>query len=277
MKLVDKVALVTGCGPNINGGIAYGLADEGAKVVCIDHNADYAAACAKAVKGRGGQAIAVTCDVTVEEQVLAALAQAQAAFGPPDILVNGAAIQIRKGLLDVSLAEFRKQVDVSQIGTFLFTKHGAKAMIDHGRRGSIINIGSTEGHQGNPGNIAYGTAKGALLQFTRTAAMDLAPYGIRVNSLSPTGTDPTEGNERAIEWGVTWQQALASQPRPDVSFGDQGVPLGKRPCPSHYARGVVFLASDDADMITGIDLRVDGGTVSRYWRWSPGSKISPAD
>lgn len=277
MKLVDKVALVTGCGPNINGGIAYGLADEGAKVVCIDQNADYAAACAKAVKARGGHAIAVTCDVTVEEQVLAAISQAQSAFGPIDILVNGAAIQIRKGLLDVSLAEFRKQVDVSQIGTFLFTKHGARAMIDHGRRGSIVNIGSTEGHQGNIGNIAYGTAKGALLQFTRTAAMDLAPYGIRVNSLSPTGTDPTEGNERAIEWGVKWQQALASQPRPDVSFGDQGVPLGKRPSPSHYARGVVFLASDDADMITGIDLRVDGGTVSRYWRWSPGSKISPAD
>lgn len=277
MKLVDKVAVVTGCGPNINGGIAYGLADEGAKVVCVDQNNEYAVACAHAITRRGGQAIASKCDVTREDDVLASISEAQAAFGPIDILVNGAAIQIRKGLLEVSLAEFRKQVDVSQIGTFLFTKHVAQSMIDYGRRGSIINIGSTEGHQGNPGNIAYGTAKGALLQFTRTAAMDLAPFGIRVNSLSPTGTDPAEGNERAVEWGVSWHQALSGQPRPDVSWGDQGVPLGKRPSPSHYARGVVFLASDDSEMITGTDLRVDGGTVSRYWRWNPGTKIQPAD
>jgi len=62
-----------------------------------------------------------------------------------------------------------------------------------------------------------------------------------------------------------------------MSFGDQGVPLGRRPSPRHYARGVVFLASDDSEMITGFDLRVDGGTVSRYWRWNPGTKMSPAD
>jgi 3-oxoacyl-[acyl-carrier protein] reductase len=276
MKLADKVAVVTGCGPNINGGIAYGLADEDAKIVCIDRRSDYAVACAKAIKGRGGQAVAVTCDVTLEEDVLASIHQAEATFGPIDILVNGAVVQIRKGLLDVSLAEFRQQLEVCQIGAFLFTKHVAQSMIGHGRRGSIINIGSTEGHQGNPGNIAYGTAKGALLQFTRTAAMDLAPYGIRVNSLSPTGTDPTEGLARAAEWDVTWEQALTAAPRADVSFGDQGVPLGKRPSPSHYARGVVFLASDDSEMITGVDLRVDGGAVSRYWRWNPGTKIGPA-
>lgn len=277
MKLANKVAVVTGCGPNINGGIAYALADEGAKVACVDFRSDYAQACAKAIGGRGGKAIAARCDVTSEEDVLAAIRQTESELGPVDILINGAALQIRKGLLDVSLAEFRKQVDVSQIGSFLFSKHVARAMIDHGIRGSIINIGSTEGHQGNPGNLAYGTAKGALLHFTRIAAMDLAPYGIRVNSLSPTGTDPAEGLARAAEWGVTWQQGLTAPPQADMSYGDQGVPLGKRPSPRHYARGVVFLASDDAEMVTGTDLRVDGGTVARYWRWSPGTKVSPAE
>lgn len=277
MKLANKVAVVTGCGPNINGGIAYALADEGAKVACVDFRSDYAQACAKAIGERGGTAIAVRCDVTSEDEVLAAIRQTESELGPVDILINGAALQIRKGLLDVSLAEFRKQVDVSQIGSFLFSKHVARAMIDHGIRGSIINIGSTEGHQGNPGNLAYGTAKGALLHFTRIAAMDLAPYGIRVNSLSPTGTDPAEGLARAAEWGVTWQQGLTAPPQSDMSYGDQGVPLGKRPSPRHYARGVVFLASDDAEMVTGTDLRVDGGTVARYWRWSPGTKLSPAE
>lgn len=274
MKLANMVAVVTGCGPNINGGIAYGLADEGAKIVCADLSSDYAEACAAAIRKRGGQASARTCDVTSEDDVLAVIAHAQATFGPIDVLVNGAALQIRKGLLDVSLREFRQQVDVALVGAFLFTKHVARSMVESGRRGSIISIGSTEGHQGNLGNIAYGSAKGALLQFTRAAAMDLAEHGIRVNSLSPTGTDPTEGRNRAAEWGVKWDQAQTVAPRPDMTWGDQGVPLGKRPSPSHYAKGVVFLASDDSSMITGTDIRVDGGTVSRYWRWNPGTTIN---
>jgi NAD(P)-dependent dehydrogenase (short-subunit alcohol dehydrogenase family) len=277
MRLTGRVALVTGCGPNINGGIAYGLADEGAKLVCVDLRADYAQACATAVRQRGGQATGVVCDVTCEDQVRSAIAHADAEFGPIDILVNGAVLQIRKGLLDVSLEEFKRQLDVGLCGAMLFTKHVARALIEHRRRGSIINIGSTEAHQGNIGNIAYGTAKAGLLHFTRSAAMELAEFGIRVNSLSPTGTDPAEGIERAAAWGVPWEQELKAPPRTDTSFGDQGVPLGHRPSPRHYARGVVFLASDDAEMITGIDLRVDAGTVSRYWRWNPATKILPAD
>jgi NAD(P)-dependent dehydrogenase (short-subunit alcohol dehydrogenase family) len=277
MRLNGKVALVTGCGPNINGGIAYGVADEGARLVCIDRRADYATACAKAIRHRGGEAISVVCDVTEEEAVRAAVAKAESAMGPIDVLVNGAALQIRKGLLDVSLDEFRRQLDVCLGGTLLFTKHVARSMIEHGRSGSIINIGSTEAHQGNIGNIAYGTAKAGLLNLTRAAAMELAQFGIRVNSLSPTGTDPAEGLERATAWGVPWEPALTSAPRPDLTFGDQGVPLGKRPSPRHYAHGVVFLASDEAEMITGFDLRIDAGTVSRYWRWNPGTKISPTD
>jgi NAD(P)-dependent dehydrogenase (short-subunit alcohol dehydrogenase family) len=277
MRLKGKVALVTGCGPNINGGIAYGISDQGAKLVCIDRRSDYAEGCAKAIGARGGEAIGIVCDVTREEDVRAAIAQAKAAFGSIDILVNGAALQIRKGLLDVSLDDFRRQLDVCLGGAFLCTKHVSGSMIQDKRRGSIINIGSTEGHQGNIGNIAYGTAKAGLLNFTRAAAMELAEFGIRVNSLSPTGTDPTEGLERAAAWGVPWEQALVGAPRPDISFGDQGVPLGKRPSPRHYASGVVFLASDDAEMITGFDLRIDGGAVSRYWRWNPGTKMFPAD
>jgi NAD(P)-dependent dehydrogenase (short-subunit alcohol dehydrogenase family) len=278
MRLVGRVALVTGCGPNINGGIAYGLADEGAKLICTDVRTDYAEACARAIRGRGGEAIGVVCDVTREDDVRSAVAQAVAAFGPIDVLVNGAVLQIRKGLLDVSLEEIRRQLDVGLSGAMLCTKHVARSMIEHGhRRGSIINIGSTEGHQGNIGNIGYGTAKAGLLHFTRAAAMELAEFGIRVNSLSPTGTDPAEGLERAAAWGVTWEQGLKAPTRADTSFGDQGVPLGRRPSPRHYARGVVFLASDDAEMITGIDLRFDAGTVSRYWRWNPATKILPAD
>ena len=277
MRLRGRVALVTGCGPNINAGIAYGLAEEGAKLVCVDRLADYAEACARALRNRGAEAVGLTCDVTREDEVRSAVVQAEAALGPIDVLVNGAALQIRKGLLDVSPDEFRRQLDVSLGGALLFTKQVARSMIEHRRRGSIINIGSTEGHQGNIGNIGYGTAKAGLLHFTRCAAMELAEFGIRVNTLSPTGTDPAEGLERAAAWGVMWKPGLQEPARADMSSGDQGLPLGRRPGPRHYARGVVFLASDDAEMITGIDLRVDGGAVSRYWRWNPGTKILPAD
>ena len=277
MRLSGKVALVTGCGPNINGGIAYGLADEGAKVVCIDVRPDYAEACAAAIRERGGKAVAIACDVTREDEVRAAVVGAMSAYGAIDVLVNGAALQIRKSVLDVSLDEFRRQLDVILGGTYLFTRHVAHSMIESRRRGVIINIGSTEAHQGNLGNIAYGTAKAGLLNFTRAVAMELAEHGIRVNSLSPTGTDPAEGLERAAAWGVPWEQGLKAAARPDMSYGDQGVPLGRRPSPRHYARGVVFLASDDAEMITGFDLRIDAGTVSRYWRWNPGTRTSSTD
>src|SRR6202048_3326741 len=273
MRLRGRVALVTGCGPNINAGIAYGLAEEGAKLVCVDRLTDYAEACARALRNRGAEAVGLTCDVTREDEVRSADVQAEAALGPIDVLVNGAALQIPKGLPDVSPDEFQRQLDVSLGGALLCTKHAARSMIKHGRRGSIINIGSTEGHQGNIGNIGYGTAKAGLLHFTRSAAMELAEFGIRVNSLSPTGTDPAEGLERAAAWGVTWEPGLKGPGRADTSFGDQGVPLGRRPSPQHYARGVVFLASDDAEMITGIDLRVDAGTISRYWGWNPGSEV----
>ena len=276
-RLSGKVALITGCGPNINGGIAYGFADEGARLVCVDVRADYAEGCARAICGRGGAAVAATCDVSREEQVLAALDKAKSAFGPVDVLINGAVLQTRKGVLDLTAEEFRRQIDVSLIGALLFTKHVAHDMINQKIRGSIISIISTEGHQGNPGNVGYGTVKGGLLNFTRSVAMELAPHGIRVNSLSPTGTDPVEGLERAAAWGVTWDVGQGRPPNSDTTSGDQGVPLGKRPSPRHYAKGAVFLASDDAEMITGFDLRIDAGTVARYWRWNPGTKIAPAD
>jgi NAD(P)-dependent dehydrogenase (short-subunit alcohol dehydrogenase family) len=275
-RLSGKVALITGCGPNINGGIAYGLADEGAKVVCVDVRADYAEACARAILQRGGEAVAATCDVSREDQVMATLDKARSTFGVVDILINGAALQIRKGVLDLTAEEFRRQIDVSLIGALLFTKHVARDLIRNNKPGSIISIVSTEGHQGNPGNVGYGTVKAGLLNFTRSVAMELAPYGIRVNSLSPTGTDPAEGLERAAAWGVTWEAGQGRQPNTDTTSGDQGVPLGKRPSPRHYAKGAVFLASDDAEMITGFDLRIDAGTVARYWRWNPGTKIAPA-
>ena len=197
------------------GGIAEELAREGANLVCIDIRQENAAACAAAITAQGHDAIGVACDVTDEDQVHAAIAQANQRFGGVDILVNGAAQFNFKGVLNMPLDEWRRQTDIILTGAFLFTKHVAHQMIEQDRQGNIINIISTAGHQGEPGNVGYGTAKGGLLNFTRSVAMELSRYGIRVNSLTPTATD-------------------------------------------------------DAEMITGFDLRVDAGAVSKYWIWSPG-------
>src|SRR6266581_6735746 len=266
MKLQNKVALITGTSPNICGGIAVGVAEAGAKLVCVDIQPENAHRCADYVKQHGGEALGVVCDVTDEAQVQAAVAQARDTFGGIDILVNGAVIFNQKGVLDMPLAEWAQQTGVILTGAFLFTKHVAQLMIDQGRRGSIINIVSTAGHQGEPWNIGYCTGKSGLLNFTRSVAMELAEYGIRVNSLTPTATDPREGMERAARWGKSYGDPRIVGLLEEVR---KGVPMQKLPSPRHYARAAVFLASDDAEMITGTDLRVDAGTVARYWAWTP--------
>jgi len=264
MKLAGKVAIVTGTSPNIGGGIAEGLADEGAAVVCVDQVPENAQQCAESIKRRGGQALGIACDVTDEAQVAAMVGRARESFGGVDILVNNAGILGGLSVLEMPLERWNRQIAVNLTGTFLCTKHVARLMVELGRPGSIIVIVSTAGHQGQAGNIGYCTSKSGLLNFTRAAAMDLVKHGIRVNSLTPTATDVAESDDRAVEWG---------RPRPErrgrlLDF-QKMVPKGELPSPRHYGRAAVFLASDDAEMITGCDLRVDAGAIAKYWPWVP--------
>jgi NAD(P)-dependent dehydrogenase (short-subunit alcohol dehydrogenase family) len=266
-RLAGKVAIVTGTSPNIGGGIAEALAAAEAAVVCVDRDAANAVDCARAIETAGGRAIARTCDVRDEDQVRTVVADAVGAFGSVDVLVNGVAYYNMKGIREMSLAEFRDQVDLILCGVFVSTKVAAEAMIDGGRGGSIIHIASTEAHQGNPQNVAYTTAKAGLLNMARSNAMELVSYGIRVNTLTPTATDPTESAERAARWG---------RPKPDVSghlaFRRMRLlPTGQGPSPSDYGAAAVFLASDESRFVTGTDLRVDAGAIARYWGWGDGT------
>jgi NAD(P)-dependent dehydrogenase (short-subunit alcohol dehydrogenase family) len=169
----------------------------------------------------------------------------------------------------MSFLEWQQQTGIILGGAFLFTKHVSSLMIGRGAGGAIINIISTAGHQGEPGNIAYSTAKCGLINFTRSAAMELVRHGIRVNSLTPTATDPSESFDRAERWGraVTRPEGLADRMK---AFRSR-VPMQKLPRPSDYGHAAVFLASDGAAMITGTDLRVDAGAIARYWAWDPSS------
>ncbi len=264
MRLAQKIAIVTGTSPNIGGGIAEGLAEEGATVVCVDVAADNAGQCAEAIRRSGGQALGITCDVTDEGQVEAMVARVRQAYGGVDVLVNNAGILGGLGVLEMPVERWSRQIAVNLTGTFLCTKHVARLMVAQQRRGSIVVVVSTAGHQGQAGNIAYSTSKSGLLNFTRAAAMDLARHGIRVNSLTPTATDTEEAADRAVAWGRP-----RPEPRPRGLDFAKMVPMGRLPSPRHYARAVAFLASDDAELITGTDLRVDAGAIAKYWPWIP--------
>ena len=201
MKLAGKIAIVTGTSPNIGGGIAGGLADEGARVACVDVAEDNAQQCAAWIRARGGEALGLVCDLTDEAQVQAMVGRVRDTWGGVDVLVNNAGLLGGLGVLEMPLERWTRQLGVNLTGTFLCTQHVARLMVERGTRGSIIVIVSTAGHQGQAGNIGYCTSKSGLLNFTRAAAMDLAQHGIRVNSLTPTATDVEEGMERAVAWG----------------------------------------------------------------------------
>jgi NAD(P)-dependent dehydrogenase (short-subunit alcohol dehydrogenase family) len=244
--LSGRIALVSGAGPNIGRAIATTLSAAGATVLCNDIKPELAEAAAKLASAKG-QSFALPFDITDPEQVEASIADATRRFGVIDILVNNAGVTVPKSLLTISLEEWRLVTRVIQDGSFLCSRAVAKRMIEGNKPGAIVNIASTTGHRGRKNAIAYATAKGGILNFTRALAVELAPHKIRVNSVSPTKTGASVG---AIE------QAMAR------SFDE--IPLGRLGQPQDHANAVLFLVSDAAAFITGIDLRVDGGTLATW-------------
>jgi NAD(P)-dependent dehydrogenase (short-subunit alcohol dehydrogenase family) len=286
ISLKGKVALVTGAGPNIGSGIALALARYGAKVACNDVDADAGKAAADRIERNGGTAIAVPGDVTDEDQVVAYVRTVIDTFGRIDILVNNAALLGGKGVLDESTEFFRRAVEVAALGNFLNTKHVGRHMAEHGIRGSIVAISSSNGWSGSAGVIAYAFHKGGVNNFVRAAAMDLAPYGIRVNSFTPTA--PTPDNPELIaergaggvldrpSRGIGGEPGTEPWRRPARWSGSRPplVPMGTTGTPTDIGHCVAWLCSDYARLITGCDLVVDGGARAKNFAYTP---AAPAD
>ena len=262
-RLEGKVAIVTGASANIGGSLAAGLAAAGAKVVCTDMSAEVAAATVNRIEDAGGEAFAVTGDVTDPDHVADVVAQALERWRRIDVLVNNAVWFNQKGLFTMPLEEYRRQIDIILGGAFLFTRAVGQVMIDQQIAGSIINVLSTAAWQGQPGNIGYSTGKSGLINFTRSVAMELAEYGIRVNGFTPTATQPEDPKL------VARMAAMTSQPSAYPMDFTAQFPMKRLPTPSDYVPTVVFLASDDSRMITGSNITVDGGATAKYWPWRP--------
>ncbi len=282
ISLAGKVAIVTGAGPNIGSGIALALAKYGATVACNDVDAEAARTAVRRIERNGGTAIAIPGDVTDEKQVAAYVREVVETFGRIDILVNNAALLGGKGVLDESTEFFDRAVRVAALGHFLNTKHVGRHMAERGIRGSIVAISSSNGWSGSAGVIAYAFHKGGVNNFVRAAAMDLAPYGIRVNSFTPTA--PTPDNPELIkERGAG---GVLDRPRANGIGGETGdeewrrparwtgerpplVPMGTTGTPTDIGHCVAWLCSDYARLITGCDFVVDGGARAKNFAYAP--------
>jgi NAD(P)-dependent dehydrogenase (short-subunit alcohol dehydrogenase family) len=281
VSLDGKVALVTGAGPNIGSGIALALARYGARVACNDVDSAAAAASVRRIERHGGSALSVVGDVTDEAAVVRYVGEVLDAWGRIDILINNAALLGGRGVLEESLEFWNQAVAVAGTGTFLNTKHVAIAMIERGIKGSVVNILSSNAWQGCAGVIAYAFHKGGLANFTRAAAMDLAPYGIRVNSYSPTAPRPDNPELLAEISGGFRRRPDRSSEHPSWWREPGKIDVrGNMPMepstPTDIGHCVAWMCSDYARLITGCDFVIDGGARAKYWGYTPPAEKAEA-
>jgi NAD(P)-dependent dehydrogenase (short-subunit alcohol dehydrogenase family) len=241
--LTDRVAVVTGGGAGIGRGIAAGLAAFGAKVAIWERNPESCASAAEAIGGLG-----ITSDVRESAQIDAALAQTVDQLGPVTILVNNAGAVFHSPILDTSENGLDALYRANLRHVLLCTQRVARAIVARGESGSIISVTSIEGVRAAPGYASYAAAKAGVINFTKTAALELAPHNIRVNALAPDIT-MTEG------------MMQIAPPGAEERFG-YTVPMGRAGHVDEMARAAVFLASDMASYITGQTIHVDGGTAA---------------
>ncbi|MFC3893230.1 SDR family NAD(P)-dependent oxidoreductase [Lentzea rhizosphaerae] len=245
----SRVALVTGGGSGIGAGIAAELAGLGHRVAVVDRVAEAAGEVADRIRGEGGSAVAVPCDVSDPDAVAAAVAEATSALGPVGILVNNAGFAKDNSVLDMPLADWDAVVDTHLRGSFLMLQATAPAMREAGW-GRIVNISSISA-LGDDERVNYVAAKAGLEGLTRAAALDLAPHGITVNAVGPGVVQTAMTVVSAARAGRTLEEHLRVQAR--------SIPRGRIGTPHDIARAVLFFAAEDADFVTGQVLYVSGG------------------
>jgi len=249
-RLKDKIAIVTGAARGFGEGIAQAYAREGAKVVVADMNLDGAKQVAASI---GPAAIAIGGDVRLEADVQALVDAAVNTFGGLDIVVNNAGTTHRnQPLTEVTEADFDRVYDVNVKSIFWMMRAAVPVLRRQGRGGSIINIGSTAGIRPRPGLVWYNGSKAAVNVMSQCMAVELAPHGIRVNSVCPvigaTGL-------------LTEFMGLDDTPANRAKF-IATIPLGRMSTPADIANVCVWLAEDASSFITGILLPVDGGRTA---------------
>ncbi len=246
-RLEGKVALITGAGSGIGRSMALLFSAEGAKVAVLDWNRDTGGETLRLVQERGGEAIAIHCDVSQEADVEAAVRQTVDAFGGLDVLVNDAAIEFAARATETRTEDWDRVHAINLRGVFLCCKHAIPRMQGHGG-GAIVNIASVNGLVAVPAHAAYNAAKAGVIGLTRQLALDYGPDNIRVNCICPTTTDTPMARASADDQAL---ETIAKQH-----------PLRRIARAEDVAYAALYLASDEASCVTGVALPVDGGATA---------------
>jgi glucose 1-dehydrogenase len=249
-RLAGRVALITGSDSGIGQATAIEFAKEGADVVVhYLHDADGAEKTRAAVAAEGRKAIVVRADVTDESQVASLFDQAVDAFGSVDILMNNAGVDASgTPVAELSTDVWDRAIRTNVYGPFFCCRRFAQLRLAAGGEGKVINVSSVHADNPNPGGSDYDCSKGAVRMLTRTLALELAPHRINVNSLAP-GMVLTPFNQPAIDDPKLLEEQV------------QSIPMKRAAQPAEIAKLAVFLASSDADYVTGASYVIDGGLM----------------
>ncbi len=249
MRLADKVAVVTGAGSGFGAGIATRFAEEGARIVAADINGDGAARIVEDIRNAGGTAVAVTADVSKGDEMAKIIAAAVDEFGALDVVVNNAGTTHKnRPMLEVDEATYDRVFAVNVKSVYHSAIHAVPVFRRLGR-GSFINIASTAGIRPRPGLTWYAATKGAVITMTKSMAVELAPDNIRANAINPV-----------VSATGLLKDFLPGEDTPETRAKFVAtIPLGRMSTPRDVAAACLFLASPDAEFLTGVCLEVDGG------------------
>ena len=254
MRLEGKIAIVTGAGQGIGKGIALEYAKEGADMMILDLNADTLAETAREIEALGRKVITCAGNAADEETVKKCVDETVQTFGRIDIFMHAAGILFSSPIIDLETKNWQRVVDVNLLSSFLFCKYVGKQMVEQ-RSGAMVLIDSCASKTGEAFNAVYCASKAGVRLLAQSFALEVAEYGVRVNSIAP-GTINTQMiqkclHERAPMYGLTFEEYLEK-------FNAE-TPLKRMGEPEEIGKLCVFLASDDASFITGSSYNISGG------------------
>jgi NAD(P)-dependent dehydrogenase (short-subunit alcohol dehydrogenase family) len=254
MRLANKVALITGAGAGIGRTTALLFAQEGAKVVAQDVNADAAHETMQLIQKAGGEAVSIGGDVTSSADAEAMVSKAVKTYGRLDVLFNNAGIWRGGTILDISEEDWDRTMDVNVKGIYLVSRYAVQHMMRQ-EGGSIINAASVAALRGSPVSAAYNASKGAVLLLTKCMALDFGRYGIRVNCTCP-GVIDTQMADQLLSY-----RSLGDDDRKQALLEtyEERHAVGRFGQPDEVAKVVLFLATDESSFVTGAAWPVDGG------------------